>query len=120
MVIWRFLAALVAVQLAINLGGLIARAHAAGVPIIFGTDSGVYPHGDNAKQFPIMVERGMTPMEAIKAATSVAAKYIGWDDVGAIEPGRYADIIAVSGDPIADIRVLQDVSVVIKGGQRFK
>ena len=100
---------------------VFTRAHAAGVPIIFGTDSGVYPHGDNAKQFPIMVERGMTPMEAIKAATSVAAKYIGWDDdVGAIEPGRYADIIAVSGDPIADIRVLQDVAVVIKGGQRFK
>lgn len=100
---------------------VFTRAHAAGVPIIFGTDSGVYPHGDNAKQFPVMVERGMTPMEAIRAATSVAAKYIGWDDdVGAIEPGRYADIIAVSGDPLADISALLDVAVVIKGGQRYK
>jgi imidazolonepropionase-like amidohydrolase len=97
------------------------RAHAAGVPIIFGTDSAVYPHGDNAKMFPVMVERGMTPMEAIKAATSVAAKYIGWaDDVGAIEPGRYGDIVAVRGDPLADISILQRVDVVIKGGKRFK
>ena len=100
---------------------VFTKAHAAGVPIIYGTDSGVYPHGDNAKQFPIMVERGMTPMEAIKAATSVAAKYIGWDDdVGAIEAGRYADIIAVAGDPLADIGRLQDVSVVIKGGRRYR
>ena len=100
---------------------VFTKAHAAGVPIIFGTDSGVYPHGDNARQFSIMVERGMTPMEAIKAATSVAAKYIGWsDDVGAIVAGRYGDIIAVSGDPIANIALLENVDVVIKGGRRFK
>ena len=100
---------------------VFTKAHAAGVPIIFGTDAAVYPHGDNAKMFPIMVERGMTPMEAIKAATSVAAKYIGWsDDVGAIEPGRYGDIVAVRGDPLADISILQRVDVVIKGGERFK
>ena len=100
---------------------VFTKAHAAGVPIIFGTDSGVYPHGDNAKMFPIMVERGMTPMEAIKAATSVAAHYIGWEsDVGAIEPGRYGDIIAVRGDPLADISILESVEVVIKGGARFK
>jgi imidazolonepropionase-like amidohydrolase len=100
---------------------VFTRAHAAGVPIIFGTDAGVYPHGNNAKMFPIMVERGMTPMEAIKAATSVAAQYIGWsDDVGAIEPGRYGDLIAVSGDPLADISILQNVDVVIKGGDRYK
>ncbi len=100
---------------------VFTKAHAAGVPIIYGTDSGVYPHGDNAKQFAIMVERGMTPMEAIKAATSVAAKYIGWDgDVGAIEPGRYGDIIAVRGNPLEDITLLENVEVVIKGGERFR
>lgn len=100
---------------------VFTKAHAAGVPIIFGTDSAVYPHGDNAKMFPIMVERGMTPMEAIQAATSVAAKYIGWsDDVGAIEPGRFGDLIAVKGDPLADISILQNVEVVIKGGERYK
>ena len=71
-------------------------AHTAGVPIVYGTDACIYPHGLNARQFPIMVERGMTPMEAIQAATSVAAKYMGWSDrVGSIEPGRYGDVIAV-------------------------
>ena len=100
---------------------VFTKAHAAGVPIIYGTDSGVYPHGDNARQFAVMVERGMTPMEAIKAATSVAARYIGWaDDVGAIEPGRYGDLIAVRADPLADIRPLERVDVVIKGGRRVK
>lgn len=93
----------------------------AGVPIIYGTDAYVYPHGLNARQFPIMVERGMTPMQAIQAATSVAAHYLGWDDrVGALAPGRYGDLIAVKGDPLADVRVLQDVAVVIKGGLAFK
>jgi imidazolonepropionase-like amidohydrolase len=97
------------------------KAHAAGVPIIYGTDAGVYPHGDNAKQFRIMVERGMTSMEAIKSATSVAADFIGWEDaVGAIEPGRYGDIIAVRGNPLEDITILENVEVVIKGGKRFK
>ena len=96
------------------------KAHAAGVPIIYGTDAGVYPHGDNAKQFRIMVERGMTSMEAIKSATSVAADFIGWEDaVGAIEPGRYGDIIAVRGNPLEDITILENVEVVIKGGKRF-
>jgi len=100
---------------------VFTKAHAAGVPILYGTDAAVYPNGDNAKQFPIMVERGMTPMEAIKSATSVAAKYIGWSgDVGALEPGRYGDLIAVKGDPLADITVLQRVDVVIKGGERYK
>jgi len=100
---------------------VFTKAHAAGVPIIFGTDAAVYPHGDNAKMFPVMVERGMTPMEAIKAATSVAAKHIGWaDDVGAIEPGRYGDLVAVKGDPLADISILQDVKVVVKGGDHYK
>jgi imidazolonepropionase-like amidohydrolase len=92
-------------------------AHAAGVPIVFGTDAAVYPHGLNARQFPIMVARGMTPMEAIAAATSVAAKYLGWSDrVGSLQPGRYGDVIAVKGDPLGDIRRLQDVAFVAKGG----
>ncbi len=92
-------------------------AHAAGVPIVYGTDAAVYPHGLNARQFPIMVERGMTPMEAVQAATSVAARYMGWSDrVGSLEPGRYGDVIAVKGDPLSDLRLLQDVAVVVKGG----
>jgi imidazolonepropionase-like amidohydrolase len=97
------------------------RAHAVGAPIVFGTDASVFPHGLNARQFPIMVERGMTPMEAIKAATSVAARYMGWADrVGQVSPGRFGDIIAVKGDPLADVRRLQEMSVVVKGGLAFK
>lgn len=97
------------------------RAHAAGVAIVFGTDAGVFPHGLNARQFPIMVQRGMTPMQAIQAATSVAARYMGWADrVGAVVPGRFGDVIAVAGDPLEDIARLQDVAVVIKDGQAFK
>jgi imidazolonepropionase-like amidohydrolase len=100
---------------------MFTRAHAAGVPIVFGTDSGVYPHGLNARQFPIMVSRGMTPMEAIQAATSVAARYLGWSDrVGQISPGRFGDLIAVEGDPLLDISELKSVDVVIKGGLAFK
>ncbi|HSR68236.1 MAG TPA: amidohydrolase family protein [Acidobacteriota bacterium] len=97
-----------------------SRAHQAGVTIVFATDSGVYPHGDNARQFAIMVERGMTPMEAIRSATSRAARVMGRDDVGALEPGRLGDLIAVTRDPLADIRALESVDVVIKGGLLFK
>jgi len=97
------------------------RAHAAGVPIVFGTDAGVYPHGLNARQFPIMVARGMKPIEAIRAATSVSALYMGWGDrVGHITPGNFGDLIAVKGDPLADIALLQSVAVVVKGGLVFK
>jgi imidazolonepropionase-like amidohydrolase len=97
------------------------RAHAAGVDIVYGTDAAVYPHGLNARQFPIMVQRGMTPMEAIKSATSLAAKHMGWADrVGSLQPARFGDLIAVKGDPLADITRLQDVAVVIKGGLAFK
>ncbi|RLA23114.1 MAG: hypothetical protein DRQ63_12030 [Gammaproteobacteria bacterium] len=100
---------------------VFTRAYEAGVPIIYGTDSAVYPHGDNAKQFVVMIRRGMTPMDAIKAATSLAARFIGWDaDVGSITAGRYGDLIAVRGDPLADISALQQVDVVIKGGLLFK
>ena len=97
------------------------RAHKAGVDIVFGTDAAVYPHGLNARQFPIMVERGMSPMEAIQSATSVAARYMGREnEVGRIAPGSYGDVIAVRGNPLADIRALGDVAVVIKGGLAFK
>ena len=92
-------------------------AHEAGVPIVYGTDACIYPHGLNARQFAIMVERGMTPMQAIQAATSVAARYMGWGDrVGAIAPGMFGDVVAVRGDPLQDVRRLQDVAHVIKGG----
>jgi imidazolonepropionase-like amidohydrolase len=93
------------------------RAVRAGVPMVFGSDAGVYPHGDNGKQFAKMVEWGMTPLQAIQAATSNAAKALGREgDVGAIAVGHYADMIAVDGDPLNDVRVLEHVAVVIKGG----
>jgi imidazolonepropionase-like amidohydrolase len=97
------------------------KAYQAGVPITYGTDSAVYPHGDNAKQFAIMVRLGMAPMDAIKASTSVASESLGWQaDVGAIESGRFGDIIAVRGNPLEDVTVLQKVAVVIKGGLVFR
>ncbi len=87
----------------------------------FGTDAGVYPHGDNAKQFVTMVKYGMTPAQAIRTATQNSADLIGRSkDVGTIEPGKYADIIAVSGDPLADVSVLQSVGFVMKGGVVYK
>jgi imidazolonepropionase-like amidohydrolase len=68
-----------------------------------------------------MVQRGMTPMQAIQSATSVAARHLGWErDVGSLQPGRYGDLIAVRGDPLADVARLQDVAVVVKGGLAFK
>ncbi len=93
----------------------------AGVKLIFGTDAGVYPNGDNAKQFATMVQWGMTPMQAIQAATVSAGQALGRSgDVGAIEVGRYGDLIAVAGDPLADITKLQSVAFVMKGGQVVK
>lgn len=97
------------------------KAFEAGARMAFGSDSAVYPHGDNGKQFAYMVEYGMTPMQAIQAATVHAAELIGWPDkVGAISPGRYADIIAVDSNPLEDVRVMEDVSFVMKGGEVFK
>ena len=97
------------------------KAVKAGVPIVFATDSGVFPHGLNARQFPIMVARGMTPMQAIQSATRVAAQYMAWSArVGTIEPDKFGDVIAVKGDPLRDISALQDVAVVVKGGMLFK
>ena len=92
-------------------------AHRAGARMVFGSDAAIYPHGQNARQFAIMVEYGMTPAEAIRAATWNAAQALGREgDVGAIVPGRYGDLIAVSGDPLTDVRMLETVPVVIKGG----
>jgi imidazolonepropionase-like amidohydrolase len=97
------------------------KAVQAGVKIAFGTDAGVYPHGWNAKQFAHMVRWGETPMQAIQAATVNAADLLGWaDKVGALEPGKYADVIAVPGDPLQDITVLEHVAFVMKGGQVVK
>lgn len=97
------------------------KAVRAGVKIAYGTDAGVYPHGWNAKQFAHMVRWGLTPMQAIQAATVSAADLLGWADrVGAIEPGKYADLIAVSGDPLQDVTVLERVGFVMKGGQVVK
>lgn len=93
----------------------------AGVNMVYATDSGVYPHGDNGKQFARMVRFGMTPLQAIQSATTNAADLIGWQDqVGQIAPGFYADIIAVDGDPLADIAELEDVDFVMKGGVIYK
>jgi imidazolonepropionase-like amidohydrolase len=93
------------------------RAHAAGARLGFGTDAGVYPHGDNARQFTKMVEWGMTPLEAIQAATVTDAELLGWaEEVGSLEPGHFADIVAVEGDPLADVRTLESVKFVMKGG----
>ena len=95
-----------------------AKAVEAGVRIAFGTDSGTYPHGMNAKQFASMVKYGMTPVEAIRSATVVAAELLGWSDrVGALEPGRFADLIAVEGDVMNDVDLLTDVAFVMKGGR---
>ena len=94
------------------------RAVKAGVMMSFGTDAGVYPHGDNAKQFAKMVEWGMTPLQAIRAATSSAAQALGRDDVGVIAPGRWGDMVAVRGDPLADVSVLEHPVAVVKGGVR--
>ncbi len=97
------------------------KAFQAGVKMAFGTDAGVYPHGDNAKQFFYMVKYGMTPAQAIRAATSSAADLIGRaKDVGTIETGKYADLIAVSADPLADVRALEHVDFVMKGGVVYK
>jgi imidazolonepropionase-like amidohydrolase len=97
------------------------KAHKAGVKMVFATDAGVMPHATAAGQFKVMVEYGMTPIEAIRAATMNAAEALGQTrDVGAIAVGRYADIIAVDGDPLADVRELESVDAVVQGGVRVR
>jgi len=98
-----------------------AKAVAAGVKIAFGTDAGVYPHGDNAKQFHYMVKFGMTPAGAIRAATSSAADLIDRaQDVGTLEAGKYADLIAVTANPLDQVEALEHVAFVMKGGKVYK
>src|SRR5215472_874012 len=97
------------------------RAVKSGAKMAFGTDAGVYPHGDNAKQFFYMVKFGMTPAQAIHAATSNAADLVGRaQDVGTLQAGKYADLIAVSADPLEDVRALENVGFVMKGGVVYK
>jgi len=98
-----------------------AAAVKAGAKMTFGTDAGVYMYGLGARQFAYMVRYGMTPMQAIQAATSEAARALGKDgQVGSLAPGAYGDLIAVKGDPLTDIRVLEHVDGVIKGGQEVR
>ena len=98
-----------------------SHAFKSGVKIAFGTDAAVYPHGLNAHEFGKMVEMGLTPLQAIQAATVNAADLIGWpEQVGTIEPGRLADLVAVNGDPLADVHVLESVRFVMKGGEVIK
>jgi imidazolonepropionase-like amidohydrolase len=93
------------------------RAHAAGAFVVFGSDSGVYPHGQNAKQFALMIRNGMTPLAAIQAATIHAARVLNWsDDTGSIEAGKFADLIAVEGNPLTDITLLERIRFVMKDG----
>ncbi|HMI18208.1 MAG TPA: amidohydrolase family protein, partial [Sphingomonas sp.] len=111
---------------ALVVGPLLAKnlhdAHAAGVKIAFGTDTfGLSKHGENAQEFAIEVAAGLSPMEAIMTATHNAADLIGdLADIGSIQPGRYADIIAVTADPLKDVRVLERVDFVMKGGTVVK
>lgn len=98
-----------------------ARAYKAGVPIAFGTDSGVSPHGQNAREFELMVAAGMPPMQAIQAATIQAAKLLrAENDLGSVEKGKLADLVAVDGDPVKDIALLRDVRFVMKDGAVYK
>lgn len=98
------------------------RAVELGVTIGYGTDAGVYPHGQNGKQFAYMVQHGMTPMQAIKSATSVAARIIGAEaDIGTIAPGRYADLLGLDGDPLTDISILERPPLtVLQGGRPIR
>lgn len=95
----------------------VRRAVAAGVPIAFGTDAAVYPHGENAGEFAALVDRGMDPLAAIRTATLNGAQLLGVDDRGVIAAGRLADLIAVPGNPLEDVHVLEDVRFVMLGGK---
>jgi imidazolonepropionase-like amidohydrolase len=96
------------------------RATRAGVKMLFGTDAGVYPHGDNGKQFAKMVQWGMTPLQAIQAATLNPSIFWGRGDVGQLKPGAWGDMIAVRGDPLQNVALLEHVDAVIKGGRLVK
>jgi imidazolonepropionase-like amidohydrolase len=98
-----------------------AKGYAAGVKIAFGTDSGVSPHGENAREFELMVAGGMPPMQAIQSATLVTAKLLKIDDrLGTLEAGKLADVVAVKGNPLADISLMKHVVFVMKEGAVHK
>ena len=110
-----------ALEIGPKIQGTFEKAYKRGVKIAFGTDAAVYPHGQNAKEFGYMVESGMPPMEAIQSATSVASTVLRMQDkFGTVEAGKMADIIAVPGDPLKDISVLENVQFVMKEGEIFK
>ncbi len=89
--------------------------------VAFGTDAAVYPHGLNAREFAVYVKLGMTPLQAIQTATVNAADLLGWSDrVGSLEPGKFADIVAVNGDPTKHVTLLENPSFVMKGGVVYK
>jgi len=98
----------------------VAKAIQAGVKIAFGTDAAVYPHGLNAREFAVYVQMGMTPLQAIQTATVNAADLLGWKLIGSLEPGSFADIIAVNGDPTKDVTLLEHPVFVMKGGVVYK
>lgn len=99
----------------------VGRAFREGVKVAFGTDAAVYPHGLNAREFAVMVKLGLTPLQSVQAATVNAADLLGWSDrVGSLDAGKYADLIAVDGDPLADVTVLERVRFVMKGGEVVK
>ena len=99
----------------------VAHAFHEGVKVAFGTDAAVYPHGLNAHEFAVMVKLGLTPLQAIQSSTVNAADLLGWSDrVGTLEAGKFADLVAVDGDPLADVSLLENVKVVIKGGEIVK
>lgn len=98
-----------------------AKQLAAGVPIAMGSDVGPFPHGTQAREFVLLVKYGMTPLAALQAGTLNGAKLLGWEDqIGALKPGYFADIVAVPGNPLTDISVLQKVAFVMKGGVIYK
>ena len=99
----------------------IAHAFSSGVKVAFGTDAAVYPHGLNAHEFAVMVKLGLSPLQSIQAGTINAADLLGWSDkIGAVEPGKWGDIIAVDGDPLQDVTTLERVKFVMKGGEVVK
>jgi len=99
----------------------VAHAFASGVKVAFGTDAAVYPHGMNAHEFAVMVKLGLTPLQSVQAATTNAADLLGWSDkAGTLEPGKWADVIAVDGDPLTDVTTLENVKFVMKGGEVYK
>jgi imidazolonepropionase-like amidohydrolase len=99
----------------------VKKAFAAGIKVGFGTDAAVYPHGLNAHEFAVYVRLGMTPLQAIQTSTVNDADLLGWSSkVGTLEPGKWADIIAVDGDPLKDVTTLEHVRFVMKGGTVVK